>query len=83
MQAFADGKVGDILFTSAKIAFANAVNFLAGTLMVVAQALFPFPFWNDGVVSPQDVFRPFGDVIRAGFEFFQFAIEGRCHGLLG
>ena len=28
VQAFADGKVGDILFTSAKIAFANAVNFL-------------------------------------------------------
>lgn len=39
VQAFADGKVGDILFTSAKIAFANAVNFLAGALMAVAQAL--------------------------------------------
>lgn len=39
VQAFVDGKVGDILFTSAKIAFANAVNFLAGTLMAVAQAL--------------------------------------------
>ena len=37
VQAFADGKVGDILFTSAKIAFANAVNFLAGALMAVAQ----------------------------------------------
>ncbi len=32
VQAFADGKVGDILFTSAKIAFANAVNFLAETM---------------------------------------------------
>jgi hypothetical protein len=30
VQAFADGKVGDILFTLAKIAFANAVKFLAG-----------------------------------------------------
>jgi len=39
VQAFADGKVGDILFTSAKIAFANAVNFLAGALMAVGQAL--------------------------------------------
>jgi len=39
VQAFADGKVGDILFTSAKLAFANAVNFLAGSLMAVAQAL--------------------------------------------
>jgi hypothetical protein len=39
LQAFADGKIGDILFTSAKIAFANAVNFLAGALMAVAQAL--------------------------------------------
>jgi hypothetical protein len=39
VQAFADGKVGDILFTSAKIAFADAVNFLAGSLMAVAQAL--------------------------------------------
>jgi hypothetical protein len=39
VQAFADGKIGDILFTSAKIAFANAVNFLAGAIMAVAQAL--------------------------------------------
>ncbi len=39
VQAFSDGKVGDILLTSAKIAFANAVNFLAGALMAVAQAL--------------------------------------------
>ena len=39
VQALADGKVGDILFTSAKIAFANAVNFLAGALMAVGQAL--------------------------------------------
>ena len=39
VQAFADGKVCDILFTSAKIAFANAVNFLAGALMAVAMAL--------------------------------------------
>jgi hypothetical protein len=39
VQAFADGKMGDILFTSAKIAFANAVNFLAGALMAVGQAL--------------------------------------------
>ena len=39
VHAFADGKVGDIMFTSAKIAFANVVNFLAGTLMAVAQAL--------------------------------------------
>ena len=39
VQAFADGKVGDILFTSARIAFANAVDFLAGSLMAVAQAL--------------------------------------------
>ena len=39
VQAFADGKVCDILFTSAKIAFANAVDFLAGALMAVGQAL--------------------------------------------
>ncbi len=39
VQAFADGKIGDILFTSATIAFANAVNFLAGAIMAVAQAL--------------------------------------------
>ena len=39
VQAFADGKVGDILFTSAKIGFANAVDFLAGALMAVGQAL--------------------------------------------
>jgi hypothetical protein len=42
VQAFADGKVGDILFTSAKIAFSNAVNFLAGALMAVAQALWQY-----------------------------------------
>lgn len=39
VQALADGKLGTILFTSAQIAFANAVNFLAGGLVGAAFGL--------------------------------------------
>ncbi|MEQ1861997.1 MAG: hypothetical protein ABMA13_18925 [Chthoniobacteraceae bacterium] len=62
VQAFADGKVGDILFTSAKIAFANAVNFLAGTLMAVAQAL-----WQALVESVKNAITLFEIVTTADF----------------
>ncbi len=62
VQAFADGKVGDILFTSAKIAFANAVNFLAGTLMAVAQAL-----WQALVEAVKNAITFFQIVTTADF----------------
>ena len=62
VQAFADGKVGDILFTSAKIAFANAVNFLAGTLMAVAQAL-----WQALVEAVKNAITLFQIVTTADF----------------
>ncbi len=62
VQAFADGKVGDILFTSAKIAFANAVNFLAGTLMGVAQAL-----WQALVEAVKNAITLFQIVTTADF----------------
>ncbi len=62
VQAFADGKVGDILFTSAKIAFANAVNFLAGTLMAVAQAL-----WQALVEAVKNAITLFQIVTSADF----------------
>ena len=62
VQAFADGKVGDILFTSAKIAFANAVNFLAGALMAVAQAL-----WQALVESIKNAITLFQIVTTADF----------------
>ena len=62
VQAFADGKVGDILFTSAKIAFANAVNFLAGTLMSVAQAL-----WQALVEAVKNAITLFQIVTTADF----------------
>jgi hypothetical protein len=62
VQAFADGKVGDILFTSAKVAFANAVNFLAGTLMAVAQAL-----WQALVESIKNAITLFEIVTAADF----------------
>jgi len=62
VQAFADGKVTDILFTSAKIAFANAVNFLAGTLMAVAQAL-----WQALVESIKNAITLFQIVTTADF----------------
>ena len=61
-QAFADGKVGDILFTSAKIAFANAVNFLAGALMAVAQAL-----WQARVEAVKNAITLFQIVTTADF----------------
>src|SRR5215210_5200037 len=62
VQAFADGKVGDILFTSAKIAFANAVNFLAGALMAVAQAL-----WQALVEAVKSAITLFEIVTTADF----------------
>ena len=62
VQAFADGKVGDILFTSAKIAFANAVNFLAGSLMAVAQAL-----WQALVESIKNAITIFEILTTADF----------------
>ena len=62
VQAFADGKVGDILFTSAKIAFANAVNFLAGSLMAVAQAL-----WQALVEAVKNAIALFQIVTSADF----------------
>jgi hypothetical protein len=62
VQAFADGKVGDILFTSAKIAFANAVNFLAGALMAVAQAL-----WQALVESIKNAITIFEILTTADF----------------
>ena len=62
VQAFADGKVGDILFTSAKIAFANAVNFLAGALMAVAQAL-----WQALVEAVKNAITLFQIVTTADF----------------
>ena len=62
LQAFADGKVGDILFASAKIAFANAVNFLAGTLMAVAQAL-----WQALVEAVKSAITLFQIVTTADF----------------
>src|SRR5207244_1839963 len=58
----ADGKVGDILFNSAKIAFANAVNFLAGALMAVAQAL-----WQALVESIKNAITLFQIVTTADF----------------
>ena len=62
VQAFADGKVGDILFTSAKIAFANAVDFLAGALMAVAQAL-----WQALVESIKNAITIFEILTTADF----------------
>ena len=62
VQAFADGKVGDILFTSAKIAFANAVHFLAGALMAVAQAL-----WQGLVEAVKNAIALFQIVTTADF----------------
>lgn len=62
VQAFADGKVGDILFTSAKIAFANAVNFLAGAVMAVAQAL-----WQALVEAVKNAITLFQIVTTADF----------------
>jgi hypothetical protein len=62
VQAFAEGKVGDILFTSAKIAFANAVNFLAGALMAVAQAL-----WQALVEAVKNAITLFQIVTTADF----------------
>jgi hypothetical protein len=62
VQAFADGKVGDILLTSAKIAFASAVNFLAGALMAVAQAL-----WQALVESIKNAITIFEILTTADF----------------
>ncbi len=62
VQAFAEGKVGDILFTTAKISFANALNFPAGTLMAVAQAL-----WQALVEAVKDAITLFQIVTTADF----------------
>ena len=58
----ADADLTAILFTSAKIAFANAVNFLAGALMAVAQAL-----WQALVEAVKNAITLFQIVTTADF----------------